>query len=282
VLYLDPIRDAADPPPAAGTVLEAFAGHGTFVAGVALAEAYRVADRAEDRRPLAVLSVRVSDGAGYIADETAAEGLHRLRDAVAAGAVPRPDVVVMAFGGFAHDGLGEPVPAVQDAVRTLVADPVMAGTVFVASAGNEGDKREVYPAALGDPRVVAIGATETTEQGLQRADFSNFGGWVTACASGTNILGPFTDADGVYVPEVYGGPTFGPVTLGPTAVWSGTSMSAGIAAGRLAGEVASGTAGDGVTAWTALSTSGLLPTVQGVGYSLAEVPETESEELHTH
>jgi hypothetical protein len=37
-----------------------------------------------------------------------------------------------------------------------------------------------------------------------------------------------------------------------------------------------------VTAWTALSTSGLLPTVQGVGYSLAEVPETESEELHTH
>jgi hypothetical protein len=277
VQLLDPQLDAADPPPREGSTLDAFACHGTFVAGVALAQAYRDAGEGEGRRPIKIVSIRVTDATGYITDEAAADGLYRLGKAVAAGAMRRPEVVVMAFGGFAHDGLTTPVPLVQDAVRSLVDDETLAGTVFAASAGNDGVSRLVYPAALDDPRVIGVGATMGSDP-LARADFSNLGPWVHACASGCNILGPFTPATGVFLPEIFAGPTFGPLTFGGTAVWSGTSMSAALAAGRLAGEVAAGRATTGQDAWTRLATSG-TPTVEGIGHSLVVLPEELSDVL---
>jgi hypothetical protein len=277
VQLLDAQLDAAEPGPSPGSTLDAFACHGTFVAGVALAEAYRDAGEEGPARPIKIVSIRVTDAAGYLSDEAAADGLYRLGKAVASGAMPRPEVVVMAFGGFAHDGLTYPVPLVQDAVRSLVSDETLAGTVFAASAGNEGMSRQVYPAALDDPRVIGIGATVGSDP-LARADFSNLGTWVHACASGCNILGPFTPAENVFMPEILDGPTFGPMTFGDTAVWSGTSMSAALAAGRLAGEVAAGRAPTARDAWAALATSG-TPTVDGVGYSLVVLPEETADLL---
>jgi hypothetical protein len=277
VQLLDAQLDAADPAPRPGSTLDAFACHGTFVAGVALAEAYRAAGEEGRRRPIKIVSIRVSGASGYITDEAAADGLYRLRGAVTAGAMPRPEVVLMAFGGFAHDGLASPVPLVQDAVRSLVADETLAGTVFAASAGNEGMPRQVYPAALDEPRVIGVGASAGSDP-LARADFSNHGTWVHACASGRNILGPFTPAKDVYLPEVYGGPAFGPMSFGATAVWSGTSMSGALVAGRLAGDVAAGRAPTGQDAWARVAASG-APTVDDVGYSLVVLPEETADEL---
>jgi hypothetical protein len=68
------------------------------------------------------------------------------------------------------------------------------------------------------------------------------------------------------------------MTFGDTAVWSGTSMSAALAAGRLAGEVAAGRAPTARDAWAALATSG-TPTVDGVGYSLVVLPEETADLL---
>jgi Subtilase family len=271
VQLLDPQLDAADPGPRDGSTLDTFACHGTFVAGVALAEAYRDAGEEEGRRPVRIVSIRVSDPTGYISDQAAADGLHRLGKAVATGALRRPDVVLMAFGGYVHDGLSPAVPLVQDAVRSLVADDTLAGTVFAASAGNEGMSQEVYPAALDEPRVIGVGATAGSDPPA-RADFSNLGPWVHACASGRNILGPFTPATDVFLPEVFDGPTFGPLTFRGMAVWSGTSMSAALVAGRLAAEVAAGRAATGEDAWVRLATSG-TPRVEGIGYSLVVLPE---------
>src|SRR6185312_16193946 len=116
VQLLDGQVDAADPPPAKGSTLDAFACHGTFVAGVALAEAYRLQDEEGRPRQVKIVSIRVTGPDGYVSDEEAADGLERLGNAVTAGRIQRPDAVLMAFGGFAHDGMSPAVPLVQDAV----------------------------------------------------------------------------------------------------------------------------------------------------------------------
>jgi subtilisin family serine protease len=91
------------------------------------------------------------------------------------------DVINMSFGG--PGGFNLEAAAIQMASR--------AGIVLVASAGNEGNQKILFPA--GYDTVVAVGATDENDA---RAEFSNFGGWVDVTAPGVGI--PAATCQGCY------------------------------------------------------------------------------------
>ncbi|MFC5924144.1 S8 family peptidase [Micromonospora vulcania] len=179
-------------------------GHATFLAGL-----IRLA--APDAR---VLSLRVMDDSGRASDTNVAAALAWLADERTAGL--RIDVVLTAFGRHAETDDPELVP-----VRAALARLAGLGVPVVASAGNGGSERPVYPAAFtGDPRlsVVSVGARVSP---TERAWFSNHGVWVREWGAGTNVVSTMplrtTVADG-----------------GGFAYWSGTSFPAASHAGALA------------------------------------------------
>lgn len=71
--------------------------------------------------------------------------------------------------------------------------------------------------------VIAVGAVHDTIG--QVAPFSGYGPWVTACAGGVDVVGPYFE-DGY--PKGYHG----------WAIWSGTSFSAATVTGRIAARMA--------------------------------------------
>jgi len=158
-------------------------GHGTFVAGL-------VVSVAPDAR---ILPVRIldSDGAGSAID--IARGVEM---AVARGA----RVINMSLGMEIESEVLEEVIDEQSRDR---------GLVFVASAGNEGVDRRQYPA--GQNEVMGVAATTP---GDARAEFSNWGSWVSVSAPGEGL-----------------------VSLLPAAAmgrWSGTSFASALASGGAA------------------------------------------------
>lgn len=182
------------------------AGHGTFVAGVLLRHAPGVTIR--HRRSLSSL--------GLTDDLTVATAL---RDVQRQAEAHRSaiDVVVLTAGCRTADDRCPPVLR-----RAIERWP---DTVVVASAGNNGDTRPFWPAAL--PSVIAVGATGADGR---LADFSNRGEWVDAVAPGVDVVSSYVriepGEDGVApgtTTRVYG-----------TARWSGTSF----AAPRVAADVA--------------------------------------------
>jgi Subtilase family len=239
--------------------LPTYTGHGTFVAGTALDEA-RQGDRSEDARDVAVLSLKVSGQDGYVSDADAAAGLDRLRAAVEDGR-QSPDVVLLAWGGYVHDGTG--LPLVTQAVSALLTLP--SAPAVVAAAGNDDvHDRLVYPASL--PGVVAVAASTGVDV-PQPASFANGGPWVDACATGTNVLGPFPVAKDVHVTDVFDGQPSAPEDFNGWAVWSGSSMSAGLVAGAVARRVAASQPPlSGQGAWAAIS-QGLAP-IADIGVSI--------------
>ncbi len=103
------------------------------------------------------------------------------------------------------------------------------GTVFVASAGNDGCCRPTYPAAL--PGVISVGALGPCGP----ASFTNHGPWVRACAPGVDLVSSlFLDWDGSVEP-LDGSPD--PDDFEGWARWSGTSFAAPVVAGALAREM---------------------------------------------
>jgi hypothetical protein len=180
--------------------LEPAAGHGTFIAGLI--------DLVTPGCEITVEKVLSSDGVG---DEAALVGrLHAL-----AGTV---DLINLSFGGYAMERM--------QALAAAVAVAATKGTVVVASAGNDGSCRPVYPAAL--PGVVGVGAVGPGGP----APFSNYGPWVRACAPGVDIVSWFfADFDGLEV-GVGGGPD--PDRFRSWAKWSGTSFAAPIVTAALA------------------------------------------------
>ena len=104
----------------------------------------------------------------------------------------------------------------------------LAGTAFVAAAGNDGDRGPFWPAAF--PWATAVGALD--EDG-SRAGYSNYGSWVDVYTQGTNVVSAFPK--GFYTYEE-------PPRVGQTAefvdgvaAWSGTSFAAPTVAALAAG-----------------------------------------------
>ncbi|MDQ2749047.1 MAG: S8/S53 family peptidase [Actinomycetota bacterium] len=198
------------------------AGHGTFIAGLVLHEAptarIRMWGAVNNERP------RGDDK----------PGLDTLDDFAVAAAIRalaiNPDVVVinLSFGGGVF---GEDKPPAE---LTAALDQVDFDRVaVVAAAGNENSDRKVWPA--GFERVLSVGAFDGTRMAPgatpPRAEFSNYGDWVKAYASGVQVLGPFVNFEEV------GNLAFPPRPAQPFigwAQWSGTSFAAATVSGRIA------------------------------------------------
>jgi hypothetical protein len=193
--------------------LDLEAGHGTFVAAVLRAHAPNVRFTVE----------RVLTPGG-IGDEV------EIADAIRRTSAP---ILNLSFGGYTHDD--QPPLAIADAIAGM-GD----GRLAIASAGNGGSERETWPAALDG--VVGVGAL-TQDDNPTRADFSNFGPWVSACAPATAIQAAYVY--GRYPAED------GTEDFTGWAEWRGTSF----AAPQVAAAVANRMVADNCTAreaWEAL------------------------------
>jgi subtilisin family serine protease len=181
--------------------LDAQAGHGTFIAGVLLRHAPGVRIRAK----------RVIGGDG-VGDE-----LGVLRALAWLASWGRAEVVNLSFGCHTYDD--RPSPLVARAIAALGRR-----TVVVACAGNQASDRPFWPAAL--KHVIAVAALDGTD----RAEFSNYGWWVDACAPGVGVTSCFVRFDGPR-PPVRG---IDPDAFAGYAAWSGTSFAAPAVAGTIA------------------------------------------------
>jgi hypothetical protein len=197
--------DAVDDLDADGDgLLDLEAGHGTFVAGVLRRHAPWLS--------FAVERVLSPSGLGDEID-------------IACGLLTSTAPVVnMSLGAYTYDD--QPPLALVAAVAQLGVDRLV-----VAAAGNEATDRPYWPAAL--PDVVAVGGTVdgTVDGGYEprRAEFSNYGDWVDACA-------PAVDIQSTYVVGDY--PVGGHVTsFDGWARWSGTSFAAPRVAAAVAGRM---------------------------------------------
>jgi subtilisin family serine protease len=182
----------ADVLPTSGP-LDPQTGHGTFIAGVVLLHA-----------PGATVVVRRAAGSSGATDD--------LTVAAAIDDLPKVHILCLSVGGYSHDGMD--LPATTAALARLRKRSPR--TVVVAAAGNNRTDRPFLPAAL--KHVIAVAALD--ERATTRADFSNFGPWVDACAPGT-------DVHSCFVP-------------GEWAHWSGTSFAAPRVAGAIAAAASSG------------------------------------------
>jgi subtilisin family serine protease len=204
-------------------LLDLQAGHGTFVAGIVRRLAPAVT--------IHVDGVLSSFGDGD--DLSAGEGLRR---AISRIGDDQPTIVNMSFGAYTDGDLAPPLAA-------YIADLDRDHTLVVAGAGNGSSSRAFYPAAL--PGVVGVGALDARGP----AWFSNYGGWVDACAPGVDVVSTFfTD----HVDE-FGDP---PGSLRHEyrgwARWSGTSFAAPKVAAAIAREAQSSGVSP-VEAWGRLS-----------------------------
>jgi subtilisin family serine protease len=189
------------------------AGHGTFITGII----QQICPDAE----VHIAGVLSSFGDGDVANVVAAfELANRL-----AGPF---DIVNMSFGAYMSDNDGTLLAA---ALRRLLGDGL-----GISAVGNQATSRPYFPAALTD--IVGVGGLGQND----KAWFTNFGGWVDACAPAIDIVSTFFVHPDSNIDE--------PVT--GWARWSGTSFAAPKVAAVIAREMYL-TGVDARTAWTRLS-----------------------------
>lgn len=206
-----------------GNLLKAYAGHGTFMAGVVVQQA-----------PSAqLLAFRVLRDDGTVDDDELAAAVDRVPADV--------DIVLMCLGGYAHDNRAMPATAAAlEAFRRRAAQTGVTPALVVAAAGNDSVDTELFPAAFAD--VVGVGAVDA---GGAPLCFSNVGAWVDACADGGETTSAFLTVKGVVpedmTPNCVGVANPGLVDFAGWASWRGTS----VAAARFAGAVAAAAAAAG-------------------------------------
>jgi hypothetical protein len=226
-----PGPDPDDEPPVAGGDDQPDYGshliHATFIAGLIRLGAPNAQ----------VLSVRVMDKNGKAKPSDVVKALNWLAtDEV------HVDIVLMAFGRQADPG-DKDLDDLRTAVLRLSRVPI------VASAGNDGSDRTVYPAALaaeGGSSVVSVGALAAP---TERAPYSNYGPWVREWRNGTNVISisPLTTVDlgieldiGLGTARTGSGSYTAATTGNGYAWWSGTSFSAARYAAELASQMSAG------------------------------------------
>jgi subtilisin family serine protease len=209
--WLTRVRGDPEPPgsklPSGLQRIRKYAGHGTFVAGVAACTA-----------PGA--DVYVNDHFTKSGGELEHVIIQKLEELIRNQS---PDVLCLSAGtycrnGWASLGFGE--------FRRRHPD-----ITLVAAGGNDFTDEPFYPAAFS--WVVGVGALATDQQ--HRAWFSNYGRWMDVYTLGQGMVNAF--ARGVYT---YQEPPKQPAkqTFDGMAKWEGTSFSAPLVAGLIAEEMA--------------------------------------------
>jgi len=201
---IDPLD--AFPPPHNG-LLDAAAGHGSFVAGVI-----------QQVAPSARLRVyKVTDSDGVCTDQ-------QIGDAIRQAGNDGADIINLSLGTTTTDGT--PPPAMLDAVQGVIArNPEI---LLVVAAGNDGNETPMWPAALSATgphdrfdNVVAVAGL--TARGCDN-DWSSRGPWVTCSTVGQGVSSTYVigTEDGPLIKDDH------PDTYGPDAwaVWTGTSFAA--------------------------------------------------------
>ena len=148
------------------TIIVPYAGHGTFVAGVARCMAPKASAYVERAFDIA--------GANY---ETMLPA--SLEDALNRN----PDILVFTFCTTTRRD--QSLITFDDFFDTRIR--YLKGLVVLAPAGNDGHKRRTWPAAYRE--VLSVGALSAN--GRDRAHFSNYGKWVDVFAPGQDLINAF-------------------------------------------------------------------------------------------
>ncbi|MFN8424406.1 MAG: S8 family serine peptidase [Anaerolineae bacterium] len=172
-------------------------GHGTHVGGIIGANTNNNVGIASIGRQTKLMAIKVLDGSGSGSYSWVISGITAAADNGA-------DIINMSLGGSSFS------QALQDAV-TYAYD---AGVLEVAASGNAGNSTPFYPAACN--HVMAVGATDSNDA---RANFSNYGSWLSMTAPGVSIYSSWCCSG------------TGGATPAPYAYASGTSMASPHVAG---------------------------------------------------
>ncbi|OFW56746.1 MAG: hypothetical protein A2133_12240 [Actinobacteria bacterium RBG_16_64_13] len=177
-------------------------GHGSAVAGVAVARGNDGAGIAGTAWNVGVMPVKISVD-GYSDSVTLAQGVEY---AVDSGA----DVINISFATSPGLGAGA-------TLREAIAYALDHGVVVVAAAGNDGASSISYPAAL--PGVIAVGATDSADARWSDSEGgSNTGSALDLVAPGVEILSYYPRSANTYTDDYIGTSLSSPLVAGVAAL----------------------------------------------------------------